>query len=600
MLTRAGNNRVARTKTAPFPAPTKGWVQSGNITKAGPDQAEVLDNFLVTAQGARLRGGSTEYADLGASVKRLMNYKSSSEDLLGSTDTKVFDVDRVAAGSNAFAELEGQGSGDWSQTQISTTAGEFMVGVNGTDYGWYWDGSEFNPLSTVAINNLNFDAETAAFTVGSTVTGGTSGATATILAVTKSSATEGILKVGTITGTFQDNETITDAVTGSATSNIPSGTSAASAVTITNVATTALSQTWLFKERLFFVEGGTQSAWYLPVKSIGGAATEIPLGAVFKRGGALLFGATWSLDSGSGLDDVCIFVTVSGEIAVYEGTDPSSASTWSLVGVYDIGKPLNKHSFFKAGGDLAIMTEDGIVPVSEALRKDRAALQASAITYPIEDAWKSAIANATVSYPITATLWQDQTLLLVGTPDKVGGNNVSFAANARTGAWSRLIGWDVRCGAVSNDQLYFGNDAGQVMRGDTAGNDDGSQYSAAYVPKFQELGSDSYKTANFCGITYRAPRQANVKVAAHADYNVSDISAPTPSTFSSGSTWGSGVWGTFVWGSSTTLNTFTEWKGCAQGGYSLSPGFYITSNQTEYFAFHILSTRLRYESGYAL
>ena len=85
--------------------------------------------------------------------------------------------------------------------------------------------------------------------------------------------------------------------------------------------------------------------------------------------GQFYLGQRGSLDSGSGLDDVCIFVSDQGEIAVYQGTDPASASTWSLVGVYEIGKPLNKHASFGAGGDLAILTEDGIIPVSEALRK---------------------------------------------------------------------------------------------------------------------------------------------------------------------------------------------------------------------------------------
>ena len=72
MFARAQNARVQVTSDVRFPAPTKGWVQSGNITTAGRDQAEVLDNFFPTAQGARLRGGSAVYADLGAPVVRLL------------------------------------------------------------------------------------------------------------------------------------------------------------------------------------------------------------------------------------------------------------------------------------------------------------------------------------------------------------------------------------------------------------------------------------------------------------------------------------------------------------------------------------------------
>jgi hypothetical protein len=62
---------------------------------------------------------------------------------------------------------------------------------------------------------LLFDAGTAAFNVGATLTGGTSGATATIRRVVLSSgawdgSAAGILTLSGITGTFQDNEAITD------------------------------------------------------------------------------------------------------------------------------------------------------------------------------------------------------------------------------------------------------------------------------------------------------------------------------------------------------------------------------------------------------
>jgi hypothetical protein len=65
---------------------------------------------------------------------------------------------------------------------------------------------------------LNYDAETGTFTVGLVLTGGTSGATATITALVDNGTT-GELHLGAVTGTFETNETITDSSTGSATSN---------------------------------------------------------------------------------------------------------------------------------------------------------------------------------------------------------------------------------------------------------------------------------------------------------------------------------------------------------------------------------------------
>lgn len=586
---RARNARVPSTRDVLFPAPTKGWVQSGNITTAGPDQAEVLDNFFPTAQGARLRGGATQYADIGEAIVRLMTYSSSSDEIFASTASGIFDADRIAGGGVNFADVGGLTSGDWSAVQVATAGGSFLVMANGADSVQYYTGATFHPINAASVNTLNYTTRTGALTAGITVTGGTSGATATILSFVQTSATAGALRLGTITGTFQNGE----ALTWTGGSAVASGTaSVASSITITGVTTSNLSQVWLHKSRLFFVEKNSLSAWYLPAAAIGGAASEIDLGAIFKKGGFLTFGASWSLDSGAGLDDVCVLVTSNGEIAVYEGDDPSDANNWRLAGVYEISRPLNKHSFFKAGGDLAILTEDGIIPVSEALRKDRAALQAVAISFPIEDAWKSAVANASTTFPITPTLWQSQALLMIGVQ---GSGGVAYVANARTGAWCRYTGWDVRCGTVANDSLYFGTNAGKVMRGQNGGADDGLAYTARYVPKFTEAGVRQVKVANHAGVTVKASENPNFRMTCFSNYEIGQYPTATTLAAESGDVWGTGVWGTFVWGSGAAEYTYTVWKGVRASGYSLAPVVVVTSNQSSVPAFEILATRLRFE-----
>lgn len=66
-----------------------------------------------------------------------------------------------------------------------------------------------------------YDAQTAAFNVGATLTGATSGATATIDEVTFDFGAVGFLTLSSVTGSFQDNEIISDngGTPGSATSN---------------------------------------------------------------------------------------------------------------------------------------------------------------------------------------------------------------------------------------------------------------------------------------------------------------------------------------------------------------------------------------------
>lgn len=75
---------------------------------------------------------------------------------------------------------------------------------------------EFTIAQSTDSGTLAYDAQSANFTVGLKVTGGTSGATGYIEADTDA-GTEGVLTLSNITGTFQNNEAITDSGTGAAT-----------------------------------------------------------------------------------------------------------------------------------------------------------------------------------------------------------------------------------------------------------------------------------------------------------------------------------------------------------------------------------------------
>ena len=83
-------------------------------------------------------------------------------------------------------------------------------------------GGVYKVASGTDYTALNYDGQTVNFTAGSTLTGGTTGYTATIAEVVDYGTT-GTLRLTGATGTFADNETITGSGGGSATAN---GTSA--------------------------------------------------------------------------------------------------------------------------------------------------------------------------------------------------------------------------------------------------------------------------------------------------------------------------------------------------------------------------------------
>lgn len=317
MFSRTGQRKNKAAKEYVWPAPVAGLIRSGNAVKADPRGCEVLENWIPTAEGAKMRGGAIKRATIDGAVTTLFNYRSgTAESLFAATASSITDVTSPSdAETELLPTLYGFNEGQWSSVQFSTAGGEFVIACNGRDKAIRYDGANWQVQHDQTQHNLPYDTLTAPFLVGQLVSSGAK--SATILAILPSSATAGVLIVGAISGgSFSDNDVITSP-TGAALVN--GSVTSRSTSTFTGIDSSLLSFVWTHKRRLWFVEENTLSAWYLPVVSITGTAVEFPLQGVFRLGGALLFGGSWSQDSGAGLDDLAVFVTTEGEIAVYQG-----------------------------------------------------------------------------------------------------------------------------------------------------------------------------------------------------------------------------------------------------------------------------------------
>ena len=105
---------------------------------------------------------------------------------------------------------------------------------------------------------LNYDNEVGDFTVGLTVTGGTSGASGTIFKVEDAGTTGTLTVVKDSVILFQDGEQITDTATGDA---LVDETEMALVSGIVGVDPSTFSFVWTFANRLFFVEKMPPSAF---------------------------------------------------------------------------------------------------------------------------------------------------------------------------------------------------------------------------------------------------------------------------------------------------------------------------------------------------
>ena len=74
----------------------------------------------------------------------------------------------------------------------------------------------------------------------------------------------------------------------------------------------------------------------------------------------------WSLDGGDGIDDYLVVVGSSGDVSVWQGTDPKS--DFGTVGSWQIGDiPYGRRIGVEYGGDLFLLSIYGLISLSSLL-----------------------------------------------------------------------------------------------------------------------------------------------------------------------------------------------------------------------------------------
>lgn len=330
---------------------------------------------------------------------------------------------------------------------------------------------------------------------------------------------------------------------------------AASTPAITGVVTSTLIGVNVFKRRLFLIPVGKLSFYYLPVDSVGGAAVEFPLGGIFSKGGYLMAMGTWTLDSGAGADDFAVFVTSEGQCAVYAGTDPGNAAAWSLVGVYDLAKPLGRKCFCKYGGDLLLMLEDGIYPLSKAFQSSSIDRTVS-ISDNIRNAWISSVTQNRASLGWTIIQYQTAPFILINIPIGAGGvNSVQYIMNTQNKRWTRFTGIGGVDFEVLGTNLYYAKGT-QVYKAWTGFSDVGN----ANIVCYSKSGYDAfgYPGNNKQWLMIRPNLQVVTSVAIliglAVDFREEMLTGALPPTPPSGGIWDTSIWDGALWGSDFNIS----------------------------------------------
>lgn len=344
--------------------------------------------------------------------------------------------------------------------------------------------------------------------------------------------------------------------------------SAWSTTTITGP--TAANLIWInqHQRRLWFGEKNSLTAYYLAVNSIAGSASPFSLAGIASKGGFIMAMGTWTRDSGDGPDDVAIFITSEGQVIVYQGTDPASATTWSLIGRFDIGVPIGRRCIMKAGPDLIIITEDGFVPISQILGRDRSQAEIVAISAQINKAVNDSVRKGSNLYGWEAMIYPLGTMMIFNVPQSSTTAH-QYVFSTLTGAPARFTGMNARCWGLLNNNPYFGGSDGKVYRFDTGSNDNGANIKADALQAFSYFGSPGQKKAfKEVEIIFQTDNTPSYAVGMNTDFKpvaLSQVPMTSASTVSGG-LWDTALWDVGVWGGEN--ETVRGWRGVTGIGYS--------------------------------
>jgi hypothetical protein len=336
----------------------------------------------------------------------------------------------------------------------------------------------------------------------------------------------------------------------------------------------------LFKNRLYFTQIDTLKCWYLDVESIGGAANPLLFGSIARNGGFLQAMGTWTLDAGQGADDYAVFVTNMGEVIVYNGTDPSSADTWALKGVWQLGQTFNRRCFFKWSGDLLLLTQDGLVPLASALQSSRLDPRVN-LTDKIYFAVSQAATVYYDNFGWQVNYYASENMLILNIP--IDGGIEQYVMHTITKSWARFTGIEANCWEVHDKNgIFFG----------------GNGYVGKFYGVYSDNGNNITATAQQAYNYFESPGQLKrftmVRPILQVSNGFPSVLVGLNIDFDAQNNLGAigynanlltaGIWDTATWDNNSWsggLSTVKVWQGVTGVGYTASLSLKVVSQIIE-------------------
>lgn len=575
----AGNTarrQVSRQQDAevvPHPVPIGGVNARDALSAMAPTDAISMDNWFPTPSYLQVRNGSQTWATgLPGAVETIMAYNGLTARKLWSwSGNNLYDV--TSQGAVGAAVISAMTNSRWQHQMFNAGGGNVLLCVNGADAPRRYDGGVQGGVTSTKtlvggagyVNNTYTNVP---------LTGGTGTlAQATIIvagtAVTSVTITQ--LGSGYLVG---DVLSASNANLGGAGAGFTVTVETVSGWSVTTITGSGLNPINLItvtvhQQRCWYIEVNSMNVWYSATSAFQGTLTKLPLGQLFKLGGSLMQMATWTIDNVAGINDYAAFITTEGEVAVYQGYDPSATATWSLVGVFHIGRPIGRRCILKFASDVLVICADGLVPLSKALLTDREQENVN-----LTDKIKNAIGDDVGSFAANFG-WQviDHPMgskLIVNVPEVANSTVHQWVMNTNTtsNAWCRFLNWNANCWERQQDSLYFGGST-KVYLADVGYSDSTTAITVDCKPAFSYFDFPQEKQFLMVRPIFRSSAAIKPTVTLNVDFE--DVVNPGPFfTIGLSAPWNSSPWNITPWGGTVPIFQSKDWLGVSGIGYVAS------------------------------
>lgn len=307
-----------------------------------------------------------------------------------------------------------------------------------------------------------------------------------------------------------------------------------------------------FKGRMIYWENASPDFWYAGSGSFQGTLTKFQLGQISRLGGNILRMDTWTRDGGAGPDDYLVIFMTSGEVLVYQGTDPGDASAWSLVGSYPLSPLLSIRGAAKRGGDIMLATYDDFDTLGRMIARlsDPDRIPPTRLTGAMLDA-----ANYSKYTGWQVVIYPEGKKTFVNVPVTVSQTYHQYGVNSNTNAAYRFKGQPSRCWVVYKGELYFGGKQ-KVYKADTGLKDDGGAISVEVQQAYNTLGVSRRK--RMTGFRPHIIADGSITINSSLSFDFGSETLQTITSEEVGPDWDTSSWDVTPWApaNQTRRNTY--------------------------------------------